>query len=79
VIVEVGTQVCDDVVGLSIVMHELVQEVDYSVGLWAGDRLDFDPLGKLVDSHQNSVESSWRTRKRVGTFSLFKTIYNDLI
>jgi hypothetical protein len=39
-------------------MHELVQEVEYSVGLWAGDRLDFDPLGELIDSHQNSFESS---------------------
>jgi hypothetical protein len=45
-------------------MHELVQEVEYCVDLWEGDRLDFDPLGKLVDGHQNSVESSWRSRER---------------
>jgi hypothetical protein len=37
-------------------MHELVQEVEYSVGLWAGDRLDFIPLGELVVGHQDSVE-----------------------
>jgi hypothetical protein len=36
-------------------MHELIQEVEYSVDLWAGDRLDFDPLGELVDGHQDSI------------------------
>jgi hypothetical protein len=41
-------------------MHELIQEVEYSVGIWAGDQLDFNPLSELVDSHQDSVESSWR-------------------
>jgi hypothetical protein len=45
-------------------MHVVVQEVEYSVGLWAGDQLDFDPLGKLVDRHQYSVESSLRSRER---------------
>jgi hypothetical protein len=39
-------------------MHELIQEIEYSVGLWACDRLDSDPLGELVDGHQESVESS---------------------
>jgi hypothetical protein len=39
-------------------MHELIQEVEYSVGLWAGDWLDFDPLDELVDGHQDSIESS---------------------
>jgi hypothetical protein len=39
-------------------MHEFIQEVEYHIGLWASDRLDFDPLGELVDGHQNSVESS---------------------
>jgi hypothetical protein len=39
-------------------MLEFIQEVDYFVGFWAGNRLDFDPLGELVESHQNSVESS---------------------
>jgi hypothetical protein len=39
-------------------VHEFIQEVEYSVSLWAGDRLDFDPLGELVDGHQNCVESS---------------------
>jgi hypothetical protein len=41
-------------------MHKLIQEVEYSVGLWAGDRLHFDPLGELVDGYQDFVESSWR-------------------
>jgi hypothetical protein len=45
-------------------MHGLVQEVKYPVGLWAGDRLDFDPLGELVDSHENSVEPSWLSWER---------------
>jgi hypothetical protein len=40
-------------------MHELIQEIEYSVGLWAGDQLDFDSLGELVDGHQDSVESPW--------------------
>jgi hypothetical protein len=39
-------------------MHEFIQEVEYPVGLWEGNRLDFDPLGELVDGHQNSAESS---------------------
>jgi hypothetical protein len=39
-------------------MHEFIQEVEYHVGLGTGDRLDFDPLGELVDGHQNSVEST---------------------
>jgi hypothetical protein len=45
-------------------MHELIQEVEYSVGLWVSDRLDFDPLGELVDGHQDFVESSWRSWQR---------------
>jgi hypothetical protein len=32
-------------------MHEFIQEVEYSVGLGACDRLDLDPLGELVDCH----------------------------
>jgi hypothetical protein len=35
------------------VLHELIQEVEYSVGLWAGNQLDFAPLGELVDGHQD--------------------------
>jgi hypothetical protein len=42
-------------------MHEFIQEVEYPVGIGKGDRFDFDPLGELVDGHQNSVESSWRS------------------
>jgi hypothetical protein len=46
-------------------MHELIQEVFLMlvvvVGLWAGDWLDFDPLGELFDGHQDSVEFSWRS------------------
>jgi hypothetical protein len=57
VVVEVRAQVCDDVMGYSVAIHEFIQEVEYPVGLWAGNRLDFDPLGELVDGHQNSVES----------------------
>jgi hypothetical protein len=44
--------------GQPVAMHELIYEVEYSVGIWAGDRLDFDPLGELVNGHQDSVESS---------------------
>jgi hypothetical protein len=29
-------------------MHEFIQEVEYSVGLGACDRLDLDPFGELV-------------------------------
>jgi hypothetical protein len=64
VVVEVGPQVCDDAMGLSVEVYEFVQEVEYLVGLWVGDRLDFDSLGELVDSHQDSVESFWRLRER---------------
>jgi hypothetical protein len=45
-------------------MHEFIQEDEDPVGLEAGDQFDFDPLGELVDGHQNSVESSWRSWKR---------------
>jgi hypothetical protein len=44
-------------------MHEFVQEVEYSVGLGACDQLDLDPLGELVDGHQYSIESTWRSRE----------------
>jgi hypothetical protein len=64
VIVEVGAQVCDDAMGYSVVVHEFIQEVESPVSLGAGDRLDFDPLGELVNGHQNSIESSWRNRER---------------
>jgi hypothetical protein len=30
-------------------VYEFIQEVEYSVSLGACDRLDFDPLGELVD------------------------------
>jgi hypothetical protein len=42
-------------------MHEFIQEVEYSVSLGACDRLDLDPLGELVDSHQYSVKTTWRS------------------
>jgi hypothetical protein len=29
-----------------------------------GVTLDLDPLGELVDDHQNSVESTWSSRER---------------
>jgi hypothetical protein len=45
-------------------MHELIQEVEYSVGLWASDWLEFYLLGELVDGHQVSIESSWRSWQR---------------
>jgi hypothetical protein len=45
-------------------MYEFIQEVEYFVGIGACDRLHFDPLGELVDGHQYSVESSWRSRER---------------
>jgi hypothetical protein len=64
VVVEVGTQVCDDAMGQPVAMSEFIQEVEYSVGLWAGDWLYFDPLGELIDGHQDSVESSWRSWQR---------------
>jgi hypothetical protein len=59
VVVEDGTHVCDDAVRLSVAMHDLIHEVEYSANLWASDWLDFDPLGELVDSHQDSIESSF--------------------
>jgi hypothetical protein len=58
VVVEVRAYVCDDAMGYSVSVHEFIQEVEYSVGFGACDRLDFDPLGELVDGHQDSVESS---------------------
>jgi hypothetical protein len=45
-------------------MHKFVQEVEYSIVLEACDRLDLDLLGELVDGHQDSVESTWRSRER---------------
>jgi hypothetical protein len=42
-------------------MYEFIQEVEYSVSLGACDRLDLDPLGELVDGHQYSVETAWRS------------------
>jgi hypothetical protein len=42
-------------------MYQFIQEVEYFVSLGACDRLDLDPLGELVDGHQYSVESTWRS------------------
>jgi hypothetical protein len=56
-VAEVGTQGFDDAMGQPVAVHEFIQEVEYSAGLWLGDRLDFDPLGELVDGDQDSVES----------------------
>jgi hypothetical protein len=61
VIVEVGAQVCDDAIGYSVAMHEFIQEVEYSVSFGACNWLDLDPLSELVDGHQYSVESTWRS------------------
>jgi hypothetical protein len=36
VVVELRTEVYDDAMGQPVVMHELIQEVEYSVSLWAG-------------------------------------------
>jgi hypothetical protein len=47
-VVEVGTQVYVDVTEQPVAMHEFIQEVEYYVSLWAGDRLDFDPLCELI-------------------------------
>ena len=58
VVVEIGTQVCDDAIGEPVAVHNLIQKVKYSVYLGVGNCLDLDPLGEFVDSHQNSVESS---------------------
>jgi hypothetical protein len=63
VIVKIGAQVCEDAVGQSVAMYEFIQEIGYSISLGACDRLDFDPLGELVDGHQYSVESTWRSRE----------------
>ena len=64
VIVEIRTQVCDDAVREPIAMYDFIQEVEDSISLGTCNRLDLDPLGKLVDSHQNSVESPWRIWER---------------
>jgi hypothetical protein len=42
-------------------MYEFIQEVEDSINLGACNRLDLDSLGELVDGHQYSVESTWRS------------------
>jgi hypothetical protein len=64
VIVEIRTQVCDDAIRKPIAMYNFIQEVEDSISLGAGNRLDLNPLGKLVVSHQNSIESFWRIWER---------------
>jgi hypothetical protein len=39
-------------------MCDLIQELEYFFSLWEGNWPDLDLLGELVDSHQNSIESS---------------------
>jgi hypothetical protein len=51
VVVAIGTQVCDDAIGEPVAMHNFIQGVEYHVDLGAGNRLDLDPLGELVDGH----------------------------
>jgi hypothetical protein len=42
---------------LAVLPELVIQEVEYSVSLWAGDQLDLDALGELVDRCKNSIES----------------------
>jgi hypothetical protein len=42
-------------------MYEFTQKVEYSISPGACDQLDLDLLGELVDDHQYSVESTWRS------------------
>ena len=57
VIVEIGAEVGDDAIREPVAMHDVIQEVEDSVSIRCGDRLDLNPLGELVDCHQNPVET----------------------
>jgi hypothetical protein len=40
-------------------MQDVGDEVDHPVWSELGDRLELDPLGELIDSHQNMSKTPW--------------------
>jgi hypothetical protein len=41
-------------------MQDIGDEVDHPVWSKLGDRFELNPLGELVDCHQNMSKTSWR-------------------
>jgi hypothetical protein len=57
---EVGSQICDDGIGEAEAVQDIRDEVNNPIWCELGYRLVLNPLGKLVDSHQNVGETAWR-------------------
>jgi hypothetical protein len=57
---EIGPQVCDDGIGEAETVQDIRDEVNNPIWCELGYRLVLNPLGKLVDSHQNMGEPAWR-------------------
>jgi hypothetical protein len=55
---EIGSQVCDDGIGEAETVQNIQDEVDNPIWCELGYRLVLNPLGKLVDSHQNMGETT---------------------
>jgi hypothetical protein len=56
---EIGSQVCDDAIGEAEAVQDIRDEVNNPIWCELGYRLVLNPLGKLVDSHQNMGEIVW--------------------
>jgi hypothetical protein len=56
---EIGSQVCDDGIGEAKAVQDIRDEVNNPIWCELGYRLVLNPLGKLIDSHQNMGETAW--------------------
>jgi hypothetical protein len=56
---EIGSKVCNDGIGEAKTVQDIRDEVDNPIWCELGYQLLLNPLGKLVDSHQNMDETAW--------------------
>jgi hypothetical protein len=54
-----GTQICDDVVGYSEAVHNVLDELDCFCRAVFYERLVFDPLGEFVDCDEDVLKSTF--------------------
>jgi hypothetical protein len=57
---EIGSQVYDDGIRKAEAVQDIRDEVNNPIWCELGYRFVLNPLGKLVDSHQNMGETAWR-------------------
>jgi hypothetical protein len=54
-----GNQICDDAVGYSKAVHDVLDELDCFCSTVLHERLVFDPLGEFVDCNEDVLKSAF--------------------